>query len=260
MASRRAARPARSRRQWRSISRVPGAGSDLPWRASCSAWAATTLAAIAAPASPVGAPALIARDPSRHLDLHVDAVQQGAGNAVAVAQRALRRAAALARGCPSQPQGQGFIAATSWKRAGKSAWPAAREIVIGPIRAAGAALPARAGRIPAARRGIARRNAPARFRPDAACCSRRPAPRPSSCGAGCETGRTRQRSAENCRSATAPPPLPALPRRHRRQQAGKARGQHALAGARRPHQQERMVAGRSDFQRPFRMLLALDVG
>src|SRR5258706_16477054 len=34
--------------------------------------------------------------------------------------------------CPSIPHGHGFMAAMSWKRAGKSAWRAAREMVMRP--------------------------------------------------------------------------------------------------------------------------------
>jgi hypothetical protein len=39
----------------------------------------------------------------------------------------------LVANAPSQPHGHGFIAATSWKRAGYCAWYAAREIVMWPV-------------------------------------------------------------------------------------------------------------------------------
>lgn len=48
--------------------------------------------------------------------------------------------------------------------------------------------------------------------------------------------------------------------RHRRQQAGKARSQHAFAGARRAKQQDRMAAGGRDLERAFHMQLTLHVG
>ena len=51
-----------------------------------------------------------------------------------------------------------------------------------------------------------------------------------------------------------------LGRRHRRQQAGEAVGEHRLAGARRPDQQQAVRAGRGHLQRAARAGLALDVG
>jgi hypothetical protein len=69
----------------------------------------------------------------RHFDVQVDAVQQRAAELALVARDLVRRAAAGRSAEPSQPQGQGFIAATSWKRAGNSARRAAREMVIVPV-------------------------------------------------------------------------------------------------------------------------------
>jgi hypothetical protein len=47
---------------------------------------------------------------------------------------------------------------------------------------------------------------------------------------------------------------------HGRQQADEAGGQHGLAGARRPDQQDAVIAGRRHLQRPLDHQLALDVG
>ena len=48
--------------------------------------------------------------------------------------------------------------------------------------------------------------------------------------------------------------------RQRRQDGGKARGQHRLAGTRRPDHQEIVAAGGGDLQRPLGAFLPLDVG
>ena len=70
----------------------------------------------------------------RHLDLQVDAVEQRPADAALVARDRVGRAAAgLAPRLPSWPHGQGFIAATSWKRAGNSACRAARETTMRPV-------------------------------------------------------------------------------------------------------------------------------
>ncbi len=50
--------------------------------------------------------------------------------------------------------------------------------------------------------------------------------------------------------------LKRLGRRHRRQDRGQARGQHRLAGTRRPDKQHVMTPGSGDFQRPLGALLA----
>ena len=51
-----------------------------------------------------------------------------------------------------------------------------------------------------------------------------------------------------------------LGRIERRQQAGQARRQHRLAGARRADEQQVVTAGRGDLERPLGGLLALDLG
>ena len=84
-------------------------------------------------ASPSAAPASCAGGDRRHLDLDVDPVEQRPADLALVAQHRVGRAAARVVALPSWPHGHGFIAATSWNAAGKSACRAARDTTMRPV-------------------------------------------------------------------------------------------------------------------------------
>ena len=71
-------------------------------------------------------PGQVGRARTRHRQEQVEAVEQRARELLAVALDALGRAEHWAAPSPRAPQGQRFIAATSWKRAGNTARPATR--------------------------------------------------------------------------------------------------------------------------------------
>ena len=89
--------------------------------------AAATRARIAAEPRRPRRPASSSHGNARHLDVQVDAIEQRARDAApgSGCDQRRRAAALIAVGSPSQPHGHGFIAATSWKRAGKRRVPRA---------------------------------------------------------------------------------------------------------------------------------------
>ena len=87
----------------------------------------------APPARPPRRPVQVFRGHRRQAQMQVDAVQQGAGDAARVARHLVGRAGAGPRRMSAPPAGQGFMAATSWKRAGNRAVRMAREISTRPV-------------------------------------------------------------------------------------------------------------------------------
>ena len=102
------------------------------------------------------------RGHARHGDPQVDAVAERARDPPLVSLRDARPGTGTpVRASPANPHGHGFIAATSWKRAGKIVARPTRAIATRPPRAAGEGPRARPGRIRAARRGTGRPGRPA---------------------------------------------------------------------------------------------------
>ena len=69
----------------------------------------------------------------RHFDAQIDAIEQRSGNARPIARDFTGRAAAAPDDSPRYPHGHGFMAATSWNRAGYSTRSAARAIATTPV-------------------------------------------------------------------------------------------------------------------------------
>jgi uncharacterized protein (UPF0335 family) len=228
--------------QWRSISRVDRRWLALPWRASWIAWARATRSAMADAGLAVGLGRHRLRRHRRHRHLQVDAVEQGAGNLVLVAQHRILAAAALA-GRMAQPAAGAGIHRRDQLKTGRKIGLARRardRDVAGFERLAQhfQHVAAEFRQLVEEQHAVVGQRNLARTRHPAAA----------------DQGHARAGVVRTAEGPAAPAldrkaPGQRLDRRRlqrfliaqRRQQARKARGQHAFAGARRPHHQEPLI-------------------
>lgn len=151
------------------------------------------------------------------------------------------------QGSPAQPRGQGFIAATNWKRAGDSDCRAARETVTRPDSAA-RALRARGAATRTFVEELLHPPCASEFRPAWAANRRRPAPRRWTCGAAREAvaanaaGRYRCAAAKAMAAHSSASSSPSGGN-------GKREASSVLPLPRRADHQQVMRAGRRHFQR-----------
>ena len=164
---------------------------------------------------------------------------------------------------PRAPHGQRFIVATSWKRAGNTARPAARAI---------ATTPSSSGCRSAS--SVGRGNSGSSSSSSTPWCARLASPGPDAGPAADDRGRRRRvvRRAERAACARAalrrqepgdgvdPRDLERRVGAERRQDPGQPPREHRLARARRPGEQQVVPAGGGDLERAPRPLLAAHVG
>ena len=195
-------------------------------------------------------------------DVQVDAIEERAGDALAIALHLHRAATAFAFQVAEVAAGQGFIAATSMNSEGKVTLPAARETVTLPS-SSGWRITSRVERLnsgsssrkrtPCARGSLRR----AREWP-----SRLTSPHPRWCDAASERAAWRRRPAPPFSSPAMLWILVALDRfleRHRRNDRGDAFREHRLPRAGRADHENVVTARDRDFDRALDVPLAFDV-
>ena len=195
--------------------------------------------------------------------MQVDAIEQRAGELARYFCTAASSQRQSEAASPRKPHGQGFIDATSVKRAGNVSVPGAREIVTVPSSSGDAAL-----------RASERENSPSSSRKSTPYWAseispgRGKAPPPTSetqlavwCGArNGRVGDHARRAPEQSRDAVDLRHVERLGGRHRRQDRRHAARQHRLAAAGRPDQHDVVSACRRDLERALRERLSADVG